>query len=307
MFLTVIVCTHNRAELLARCLQSLTDQTMPADAYEVIVVESACTDDTSTVTERFARRYAQVRTVRESRPGKSHALNVGLRHARGTHVACTDDDARAPRTWLERIASAFAIAPPPAVVAGAVRHVHERPPPAWWYPVTEPRVQTRGYLRGWDLYRVAGANLAFDKTALLECGGFSTDHGPVGNRFRLGEDTEAVLRVVARHPRVWYDPGITVEHWVPAEQATLRYLAWRRFLSGIAISRIEGTVLISARTLRAVIQRLRGSPARAESGTEAFPSVALPRGAERLRIATIRLALLLAEKAGRVRGARLAR
>src|SRR5262245_47792722 len=97
MFITVIVCTHNRARLLAECLQAVANQTMPVDRYEVIVVENACADGTHFVTERFAHRYPNVRNERESCLGKSRALNAGLRHARGTHVAFIDDDARAPR------------------------------------------------------------------------------------------------------------------------------------------------------------------------------------------------------------------
>lgn len=313
MFLTVIVCTHNRADLLAGCLQALTQQTVPADAYEVVVVESACGDDTRDVTARFARHHAQVRVAREPRPGKSRALNAGLHLARGTHVACTDDDVRVPPTWLAQIAGAFAREPAPVVVAGAITGVYERPPPTWWHLLAQPQAPTPRYLSlGWDLYRVAGANLAFDRTALLQCGGFSTDHGPIGARYRLGEDSEAVRRVAARHPRVWYDPGIRVDHWVPAAHTTLAYLARRRFLSGVAISRIERTTLLSARSLRAAGARLGAAlPGRRYgAGWDGRPARPAPgaslHGVARLRVSLLRLALLLAEKAGRLRGARLA-
>jgi glycosyltransferase involved in cell wall biosynthesis len=314
MLITVIVCTHNRARLLTGCLQSLADQTMPVGHYEVIVVESSCTDHTSAVAERFVEACANFRTIRELQPGKSRASNAGLRFARGTHVAFIDDDARAPRPWIEQIADAFSnTAPAPAVVAGRIQSIYERPPPAWWKSVTEEGVLKPRFLKPrWDLYRVCGSNLAFNKEALLECGGFAEQHGPVGGRFRLGEDTEATVRVAARYPRVWYDPSITVEHWVPAEKMTLRYLVWRGYLSGVAISEIEKTVLFSSRSLAALGALMRrpftvkDRSGRAPGGPDSTISTWSPSSESGcLQISVIRLALRLAEKAGRLRGARL--
>lgn len=314
ILVTVIVCTWNRADMLADCLQSLADQTMSVDRYEVLVVENACTDHTGSVSERFVRAYPNVRSVREPRRGKSRASNTGLRHARGIYVAFIDDDARAPRSWVERVARAFQeTVPTPAVVAGSVTPTYDRRPPAWWELVTGQAVGMPGFLKArWDLYRVCGSNAAFDKAVLLDCGGFAEEHGPVGERFRLGEDTEAVLRVAARYPHVWYDPGITVEHRVPAVKTTLGYLVRRRYLSGTATSQIEKTVLLSRRTRAAILARVnRFFMARVEASPAPGPaeeagSVSRPPGAaQSFPVLMIQLALWLAEKAGRARGARL--
>lgn len=313
MFITVIVSTHNRAGLLAGCLQSLADQTMPVEQYDVVVVENACTDQTSSVVEGFARSRPNFRSVRDPQPGKSRALNAGLRYARGSHVAFIDDDARAPRPWVEQIARAFSnTAPTPAVVAGKIKSIYERPPPAWWEPVTEQSIRKPGFLKpGWDLYCVAGSNLAFDKEALLDCGGFAVHHGPVGKLFRLGEDTEAVVRVAARSPAVWYDPNITVEHWVPAQKMTFRYLIWRKYLSGVATSKIQKFTLLSFRTLVALLTlptrpfRRNGGGSAAQRGAGESCSSRPLRGALRVQVSMLRGALWVAEKAGRFRGARL--
>jgi glycosyltransferase involved in cell wall biosynthesis len=308
MSISVIVCTHNRADLLRGCLQSLVDQEFSEDVYEVVVVENACEDDTNAVLESFVKRSPRFRAVHEPQAGKSRALNAGLSRARGTHVAFIDDDARAPREWVGRLAAAFSnTAPRPAVVVGKIEPVYGRRPPPWW--PTEGDDGEPGFLRRRVdlLRRVAGSNLAFDRQALLDCGGFALEHGPIGDRFRLGEDTEAVVRVAARHPHVWYDPRIAVQHWVPADKMTLRYLTRRRFLSGVAVSRIEGTRLLSFETIRAAALSARELATRRRNGAwgaEADASSQPPRWFGRAQVPLARLTLWLAAVAGRVGGAR---
>ena len=299
VLVTVIVCTHNRAGLLEGCLRSLVDQTMPVDQYEVIIVQNACTDHTTSVSEEFSQAYRNVRSLREPQPGKSRAANTGLGQARGTYVAFIDDDARAPRAWVEQISRAFSNATPsPAVVLGRVTSVYETAPPDWWEPVTRQRTRDRGFWEpGLDRYRVAGSNFAFNREALIECGGFAVDRGPVGDLYRVGEDMEAAFRVAARYPYVWYDPAIVVEHWVPIEKMSFRYLIWRAHLSGVAISEIERLGLFSS-LIPALLTWLAVFLA-----AKAWRR----RDAPRLKVFLMRLALRFAMIAGMVRGARILR
>lgn len=300
-FLSVIVCTHNRAALLPGCLESLAAQDLAAEHYEVLVVENACADETRAALEAFSRRYPNFHGVREPRPGKARALNTGLRNARGTHVAFVDDDAHAPPQWLRKIATTFReTSPQPAVIVGRIDYLYEQPPPAWWIDLPE---REAGFLttRIDIVSRVAGSNLAVHRQSLLDCGGFAIELGPVGDRFRLGEDTEAVLRVAARHPRVWYDPTITVRHSVPEDRMTLRYMAKRRFLSGMALSEIEGAVLFSTRTIESLLYRRHDATGSTELRV-------WPHSQSRFvspGVSLARFTLRVAEELGRVCGARV--
>ena len=44
--LTILICTHNRADLLERVLVSLNDAKRPAIPVQILVAANACTDDT---------------------------------------------------------------------------------------------------------------------------------------------------------------------------------------------------------------------------------------------------------------------
>ena len=98
---SVVICTRDRADELARCLVSLPQQTRKPD--EIIVVDNASRDDRT----RQVALAAGVTYVREDRPGLDIARNTGLLAAKGEIVAYTDDDTELHPYWLERLASAF--------------------------------------------------------------------------------------------------------------------------------------------------------------------------------------------------------
>jgi len=95
-----VICTHNRADLLADVLETICKQSLTAPGYEIIVVDNDSEDDTRRVTEAVSHRYSNVRYILEPRCGLSHARNRGLREANGQYVAFMDDDCKAPTHWL---------------------------------------------------------------------------------------------------------------------------------------------------------------------------------------------------------------
>ena len=90
--LTYIIPVYNTAAYLPRCLQSIIDQPIAADDYEVLVVDDGSSDGSSEVVERFAKDYPQVRLLVQRNAGVSAARNVALENARGRYVAFVDSD-----------------------------------------------------------------------------------------------------------------------------------------------------------------------------------------------------------------------
>jgi len=106
--ISAIVCTRNRADILRHAIDSLVAQTLPPDEFEILIIDNGSTDDTRSLTERYAERHRNVSYVAEPRLGLSNARNTGLGAARADVVAFIDDDATAGKTWLEKICSVFA-------------------------------------------------------------------------------------------------------------------------------------------------------------------------------------------------------
>ena len=86
---SVIVPTHDRADLLPRAVSSVLDQTYTD--FEIIVVDDASTDETRDVIAGFTD--PRIRSIRrEQSGGTSAARNAGISVARGEYMAFLDDD-----------------------------------------------------------------------------------------------------------------------------------------------------------------------------------------------------------------------
>ena len=105
MNITVILCTYNRCQSLPSALDSVTATLLPDSIeWEVLVVDNNSTDETRQVVEDFSRRWPdRFRYLFEPRPGKSNALNAGIREAAGDILAFMDDDVFVDPMWLQNL------------------------------------------------------------------------------------------------------------------------------------------------------------------------------------------------------------
>ncbi|MFY1645005.1 glycosyltransferase, partial [Methanoculleus bourgensis] len=101
--ISVVVPTYNEEQNIERCLESLADQTVPRETYEVIVVDGNSKDRTRELAEPLAD---SVFIQKSKRVGG--ARNDGAMAASGEVVATTDADCILPRDWVERIGRNFA-------------------------------------------------------------------------------------------------------------------------------------------------------------------------------------------------------
>ena len=86
---SVIVPTHDRADLLPRAIDSVLAQTY--GDYEIVIVDDCSADDTQDVIARFSD--PRIRSFRHDRNmGQSAAINTGIAHARGEYIGFLDDD-----------------------------------------------------------------------------------------------------------------------------------------------------------------------------------------------------------------------
>jgi GT2 family glycosyltransferase len=89
--ISVVIPTYQRAELLERSLESLTEQTLPRDDFEVVVVDDGSSDWTARVCKRLAGEL-RLRYFRIENSGISAAKNLGLFASQAPLVLWFDDD-----------------------------------------------------------------------------------------------------------------------------------------------------------------------------------------------------------------------
>jgi glycosyltransferase involved in cell wall biosynthesis len=102
---SIIVPTHNRADLLDRCLTAIGGLENDRSEFEVLVVDDGSTPPPLEVLARHAALLPLV-SFRTEGVGPAGARNLALRHATGDYVVFTDDDCRPHPQWLNGFAAA---------------------------------------------------------------------------------------------------------------------------------------------------------------------------------------------------------
>jgi len=161
-YVSVVVPTRNRRDLLSDTLDALLAQDMPADSYEILVIDNASTDGTTSLLREKSRNspvpFIGIRSKRNRGPAASR--NAGVVNARGRIVAFTDGDCVPTPHWLKSMAAAFSEGV--GVVQGrTVGH------PAQKQPLFNHFIETLHFDGSYST-----SNVAYLKQAVMETGGF---------------------------------------------------------------------------------------------------------------------------------------
>jgi glycosyltransferase involved in cell wall biosynthesis len=122
---SVIIPTYNRKDTLLRTLDSLRQQTFPADQIEVIVVDDGSTDDTQTIARQqfpFTFRY-----VRQKNQGATAARNYGAKISQAEILVFMDDDVTVSPQTLEALAETCYQKPKVLVTGTLIRRSRVNP------------------------------------------------------------------------------------------------------------------------------------------------------------------------------------
>jgi glycosyltransferase involved in cell wall biosynthesis len=236
------ICTYNGAQRIPLVLEALAIQDCPSENWEVLVIDNASTDDTSTVADKCLKENLGGcgRVVREAQPGLSFARARAAREARGEIICFLDDDNIPAPDFVAAAIQAFAERPRAGVIGGKVLPRWETQPT----PLAEAVAPFA--LAICDLGEnplqlnpaggaIVGAGLCvrrgllrdiFSSTALTRT---VTDR--VGANLVSGGDT--TISVIARRMgwECWHVPTIVLQHILPTGRMKKEYLV--RLYEGI--------------------------------------------------------------------------
>lgn len=231
--ISIIICTYNRAKLLNECLASLSVQSCKDMAWDVIVVDNNCTDNSVEVAEKW-RSKLNIRVVKEEKQGLSHARNAGLQNSNAMLVAYLDDDCTVSPGWLAAIADGFQGFPDTACFGGRINLRWEGGvQPSWMSDNVRPALGHQELSDGISLVRhVNGGNMIWVRQILLELGGFNLSLGRVGKIKLAGEESEVQEKARERGLLIRYLPDALAYHWVPKERQTRKHILHLCFMVG---------------------------------------------------------------------------
>ena len=90
--LSIIVPVYNTEKFLGRCLDSLIQQDIPAEEYEIIVIDDGSPDNSASIVADYMNRYSQIRLVSQSNQGLFKTRNKGIKLAKGQYIYFIDSD-----------------------------------------------------------------------------------------------------------------------------------------------------------------------------------------------------------------------
>jgi glycosyltransferase involved in cell wall biosynthesis len=207
--ISVVVCSHNGAGTIHKCLESL--QKLDYPNYEVIVVDDGSTDKTVAIVKEY-----DFKLITTENQGLSNARNLGLKAARGEIVTYIDDDAFPDEHWLKYIAVKFLstdcagvggpnLAPPDdGKIADCIANAPGGPIHVL---VTDQEAE-----------HIPGCNMAFRKDCLKAIGGFD-------QKFKIaGDDVDLCWRI--QQCGLWLAFSPTAKVWHRRRNSIRAY--WRQ-------------------------------------------------------------------------------
>jgi glycosyltransferase involved in cell wall biosynthesis len=207
--LSVIVPTYNRLPILKKCLAALEAQTLPAQNFEVIVIDDGSSDGT----EEFMRQYTgpfQLQYLRQKNSGTGAARCNGVAHATGEYLLLMNDDTICDRDVAEQHLRVQHSYPgerwavlgnfeyPAAARERALTHYFRVEP--FMFPQVN---MEEGCPYGYSYFITC--NLSVRRDAVIQAGSFHPT-------YKLSEDTEMGLRLHERGYRVLYHPSAHAWH-----------------------------------------------------------------------------------------------
>ena len=237
---SVIIATYNRADELAKTLDSLKglESTGP---WEVVIVDNNSPDNTREVVQQQIESFpVPLRYVFEKEQGRSAALNAGIRTSQGEILAVTDDDVRVDPKWLVNAEN--------ALDRLGCEYVGGKALPIWsgnvpnWMP-------NRGG-KHWGVIALLdygpeavefgpakvplGVNMVFRRECFERAGMWDNSIGRKAGTLLGQEVREWAARGRAAGLRGFYSPDLIVHHVIPEDRLTKKYFRKWFYWHGIS-------------------------------------------------------------------------
>jgi len=90
--ISVIVPVYNVKRYLPKCIDSLLNQDLPVEDYEIILVDDGSPDGCLAICDEYANTHDNVKVIHRQNGGLSAARNSGIEVAKGQYVQFVDSD-----------------------------------------------------------------------------------------------------------------------------------------------------------------------------------------------------------------------
>ncbi len=200
--LSIIIPARNEAANITACLNSIFSQNYPEGLFEVIVIDDHSTDDTPLLVERMSRpnlhliRLADHLKESPNTAYKKKAIELAINQAKGQLILTTDADCITRPQWLYLMTAYYEQYRPKFIAAPVNFHKEQNIFQAFQSLdfIGMMGVTGAGIHRGF-MHMCNGANLAYEKAAFVEVGGFEGI-----DKMASGDDMLLMQKIARRYP-----------------------------------------------------------------------------------------------------------
>jgi glycosyltransferase involved in cell wall biosynthesis len=238
--ISVIICTYGRSKYLHTAIESVINQKISPEIYEIIIVDGDNKRDSESLIKEF-NKFPNFQYITEPRPGLSVARNAGCRFSKGTFIAFMDDDAIADSDWLKNILNTFLNNPDKVeAVGGKIEPIWEIKSPIWLSDELLPVLSILDIGNSTMTLNphqfLFGTNMAFRKSVLIKFNGFNQNLGREGKNLLSNEEIYLQKKITESGGLRIFDPDIKIKHNVPKERLTKEWFIQRYYWQGISDS-----------------------------------------------------------------------
>lgn len=217
-FVSVVIAAYNEEKVICKTVDSILSSDYPA--FEVLIVDDGSKDDTASVVQETFANHPYVRLMKKANGGKSSAVNLGFKEAKGEIVVALDADTLIAENAISLLVNHFKNEQV-AAVSGNVKVGNKGNLLTNWQHIE--------YVTGFNLERrafaalncitvVPGAIGAWRKTDVEEAGYFKED--------TLAEDTDITLTLLRLGKKIEFEEKAYAYTEVPED---IKSLAKQRY------------------------------------------------------------------------------
>lgn len=205
--ISVVIGTYNQGYVLDKVLAAYAAQSLPADQFEVLLMDSTSTDDTAAIVAKYVDQF-NLRHCVIANEGKAVARNKGVEQATGRFIIISDADMICEPEFVAAHLDAQQQSADPVCYEGAAFDLPslDWPPNPATLRSQVGKVHRRDKRLGW--YYFLTGNLSFPRKLFMDFGGFSTDFKGYG-----WEDLELGYRITTAGYALRYLPEAVNYHY----------------------------------------------------------------------------------------------
>lgn len=211
MFISIIIPTYNRSDLLKKTLSSLENQTLATDSYEVIVVDDGSQDGTAEFLGAYIKDKNWIKYIEQKHGGPAKARNAGIKKAAGEIIVFTDSDCVCDRKWLKEIIAPYSGNDIVGVAGHTICPENNLNPPEHQLP---------GFCIP-QMYPTC--NISYRKEIITKLGGFDESF-----KYPHNEDVDLAWRAL-KYGKIIYNKEAIVFH-APTEESIKKQILKVRYL-----------------------------------------------------------------------------